>query len=254
MRRYCNNSGEMIKESYIIRVAALEIDSIEQKLIKVLGSSCLERISIEGSFPSVTISLHSGSFEKKNIDSLRKEFGSYCYSRGADSLEKVVLDLLRGQKTTFSIAESVTGGLLASTIVSVPGASELFTEGFITYSNEAKVRRLGVDAGVIKRYGAVSPGVCLQMARGAALRAAADYSLSTTGIAGPGGSTTGKDVGLCYIGLHSPEGTYCWKYQFSGSREDIRKKIVVSALDLLRLKLEGYDERLNSFIEAIPGQ
>ena len=251
---YCYYTGDMIKKSYIIRVAALKMDSIEQKLIKVLGNSCLERISIMGNFPSVTISLHPDSFEKKNIDSVRKEFGSYCYSRGENSLEKVVLDLLREQKSTLSVAESVTGGLLASTIVSVPGASDLFTEGFITYSNEAKMRRLGVDAGVIKRYGAVSPEVCIQMAGGAASIATVDYSLSTTGIAGPGGSTAGKNVGLCYIGLHSPEGTYCWKYQFSGSREDIRKKIVFSALDLLRLKLEGCDKRLNSFIEVIPDQ
>ncbi|MCD6379529.1 nicotinamide-nucleotide amidohydrolase family protein [bacterium] len=174
--------------------------------------------------------------------------GSYCYSRGADSLEKVVLDLLRERRATLSVAESVTGGLLASTIVSVPGASDVFMEGFITYSNKAKIRRLGVDAGVIGKYGAVSSEVCIQMADGAASEAMVNYSLSTTGIAGPGGSVSGKDVGLCYIGLHSLRGVYCVKYQFSGSREDIRKKAVVSALDLLRLDLEGYEKRLSPFI------
>lgn len=181
-------------------------------------------------------------------------FGSYCYSRRGESLEEVVADLLCRKKATLSVAESITGGLLASTIVTVPGASEFFVEGFVTYSNKAKTGRLDVDPQIIKNYGAVSSEVCVQMVTGAASKAGADYALSTTGIAGPGGSTPGKDVGLCYIGLHSPEGNSYNKYQFSGSRDAVRRKAVISALDLLRLKLAGYNRRLDSFMKTLPGQ
>jgi PncC family amidohydrolase len=242
----------LIKQFYIIRVAALNIDYIEKLLAGIFERDRLRKILITGSFPAVTISFPRDSFENNDIDSACEALESYCYSRGADSLEKVVLDLLRERRATLSVAESITGGLLASTIVSVPGASDVFMEGFITYSNKAKIRRLGVDAGVIGKYGAVNPEVCIQMAGGAASEAVVNYSLSTTGIAGPGGSTSGKDVGLCYIGLHSPRGVYCVKHQFGGNREDIRKKAVISALDLLRLDLEGYEKRLSLFIYNIP--
>ncbi|MDZ7859608.1 MAG: nicotinamide-nucleotide amidohydrolase family protein [Candidatus Krumholzibacteriota bacterium] len=225
-----------------------------EKLTGIFGGSVTEKVKIKGSYPALDLLFSQSDYSAGDIDIIREAFGSYCYSRCGDSLEKVVADLLRRKKATLSVAESITGGLIASTIVTVPGASEFFVEGFITYSNKAKTDRLGVDPQIIKSYGAVSPEVCVLMVRGAASKAGVDYALSTTGIAGPGGGTPGKDAGLCYIGLHSPEGNSYNKYQFSGSRDEVRRKAVIFALDLLRLKLEGYNKRLASFMKTLPGR
>ncbi len=182
------------------------------------------------------------------INRLREALGSYIFSFTSEKMEKVVLDLLRESGSTLSVAESVTGGLLASTLVSVPGASDSFMEGFVTYSNESKVNRLGVNAGLIEEYGAVSRETCIAMVRGVRKKAGTDIGLSTTGIAGPGGATGQKAVGLCYIGLATQDVIYCRKMQFPGDRYMVRLRTVYVALDMLRLMLTGNMERLRAYI------
>jgi nicotinamide-nucleotide amidase len=127
--------------------------------------------------------------------------------------------------------------MLASMIVSVPGASETFLEGFVTYSNESKVRALGVDPAAIESKGAVSEEVCAQMASGAASSAGADIALSTTGIAGPGGATLEKPVGLCWMGLFDGGDIECRQRRMAGDRSMVRIRTSCICLDMLRRRL-----------------
>jgi PncC family amidohydrolase len=154
---------------------------------------------------------------------------------------------------TVATAESLTGGLIASTLISVPGASDTFREGFVTYSNAAKIERLGVSLATLDAYGAVSAEVCVEMAGGARAAAGADYVLSTTGIAGPTGAVPGKPVGLCFVGLAGPEGTFCRKFQFPGDREMVRLRTAYFAIDMLRLALIDEKARLEPFRVAGAG-
>ncbi len=146
--------------------------------------------------------------------------------------EKVVTCLLeRGLSIT--TAESCTGGLLAGTILNVSGASGVYNEGHITYSNEAKERILGVSHDTLREFGAVSTQTASEMAEGAAKIAHADVALSTTGIAGPGGGSPDKPVGLIYIGCHLQGVTVVKELRLSGTREQNRRNTVEEALQLL---------------------
>lgn len=146
--------------------------------------------------------------------------------------DKVVAKLLE-KGYTVSTAESCTGGLLAGTILNVSGASGVYNEGYITYSNEAKERLVGVKHQTLEQYGAVSPQTAKEMAEGAAKKANANVGLSTTGIAGPGGGTLEKPVGLIYVACFAEGHTVIEECHFDGTREENRKKTVETALKLL---------------------
>lgn len=150
------------------------------------------------------------------------------------SAEETVVGMLTEKGLTVATAESCTGGLLAGTIINVPGASDVIGTGFVTYSNDAKKECLGVKKRTLKKFGAVSCECAKEMAKGAAHRAGADIGLSTTGIAGPGGGTDEKPVGLVYIGCSFGKKVKVRKCLFGGTREQIRKKAVAAALGLLQ--------------------
>ncbi len=153
------------------------------------------------------------------------------------NLEEKVVNKLLEKGYTITTAESCTGGLLAGRILNVSGASGVYNEGHITYSNEAKERLLGVSHETLVQYGAVSKQTAGEMAQGAAEAANADVGLSTTGIAGPSGGTLEKPVGLIYIGCHIAGETYVKECRFQGSREENRNAAVEAALELLWEKL-----------------
>lgn len=159
--------------------------------------------------------------------------GQYCYGYDEDDLETVAVHTLMEKKKTLAVAESCTGGMIAKMITEVAGSSQVFTHGFVTYANEAKEQLLGVDKRVLEQLGAVSDLTAIQMCRGARKVSGADYALSVTGIAGPGGGTAKKPVGLVYIGLATPKGVRCKKLQLSGSRDKIRTQTAMNALYLL---------------------
>ena len=145
--------------------------------------------------------------------------------------EKLVLKLIE-KNITVSAAESCTGGLLSSAFVDIPGSSDIFLEGVVTYSNEAKVM-LGVNADTLKEYGAVSEQVALQMATAVKLRAGADIGLSTTGIAGPGGGSAEKPVGLVYAAIVGNGFEKVYKLNFDGNRTSVRQQTVEFVTDKL---------------------
>lgn len=145
--------------------------------------------------------------------------------------------LLEQKKLRVTTAESCTGGLIAGALVNVPGISEWFGEGYVTYSNEAKERLLGVSHGTLETYGAVSEQTAREMAEGAAKAADADVSVVSTGIAGPDGGTEEKPVGLVYIGCFCKGTVRVEKHLFDGDRAQVRAQSVQAALSLLRTML-----------------
>ncbi|MCM1126568.1 MAG: CinA family protein [Lachnospiraceae bacterium] len=149
------------------------------------------------------------------------------------ALERQVVSLLKERHMKISFAESCTGGLLSGRLVNVPGSSEVYEEGYVTYSNEAKYRLLGVDRQTLGSYGAVSKQVAMQMAQGAAKRSGAQAAVGITGVAGPGGGTPNKPVGLVYIGCYMEGNMTVTENYFSGSRGEVRKQAVEAALELL---------------------
>ena len=169
------------------------------------------------------------------INELKSRFGNYIYTTSEDvTLEQAVIELLRRHGLTLSTAESCTGGLLSGRIVNVSGASDVFMEGFITYSNNAKVKYLKVNPDTLEKFGAVSEQTAREMAEGCAKVSGCDVSVAVTGIAGPTGGTPEKPVGLVYIGCFTGGRTFVIKRQFKGNREKIRDLSVVAALDLVR--------------------
>lgn len=146
--------------------------------------------------------------------------------------EQELVKILTKKGYTITTAESCTGGLLSATIVNVEGASEVLRCSFVTYANEAKEQFAGVSHDTLERYGAVSEQTASEMCYGSKEIAGADIALSTTGIAGPGGGTEEKPVGLVYIGCCYHDKTVVRKCNFSGSREEVRRQSVETALDL----------------------
>lgn len=173
------------------------------------------------------------------IDAILARLGSIVYSTNGESLPALCVRLLLTQGATLAVAESCTGGMLASSIVDIPGCSACFLEGAVTYANGAKVRRLGVSEGTLATDGAVSLACAQQMAEGLRAATGATYALATTGIAGPDGGTPEKPVGLVYVALAGPGRTEVRKLLLSGDRARIRTAATLHALDLLRRSLLG---------------
>ena len=168
---------------------------------------------------------------------LREILGEAVYGEGSERMEEVVVRLAKLGKRKLATAESCTGGLVASRITDVPGASEIFQAGWVTYSNEAKVQELGVLESTLEKYGAVSAAVAGEMAVGARKRAGADWAVSVTGIAGPGGGTAGKPVGLVYLGVAGAGGVETIEKKLVPDRKTFKAMASQVALDLLRRKL-----------------
>lgn len=172
---------------------------------------------------------------KPMVKELKARFGADIYTTEDDvTLEKAVEDLLLANKLTLTCAESCTGGLLAARLVNVPGASEVFKAGLVTYSNKAKRKLLNVKKSTLQKYGAVSAKTAEEMAKGAAFASKCDVTVSTTGIAGPDGGTKEKPVGLVYIACSVKGKVTVKEYHFTGSRAKVRESTVSAALTLMR--------------------
>ena len=176
------------------------------------------------------------------IDEIRRRVGDYVYSEDGETLQAVCARLIKQSGLKLAAAESCTGGMLSSSLIDIAGSSEWFLEGAVTYSNEAKNKRLGVDMAVIEKVGAVSREVAALMAEGIAKTAGSDIGLSTTGIAGPGGGTAEKPVGLVYVGLYINGKTQVKELRLSGDRYRIRYNATQHALDMLRKALMTDDK------------
>ena len=175
---------------------------------------------------------------------LRDLLGDLVYGTAEQTLAEVLgAELVRRGKT-IAVAESCTGGTLSKLLTDVPGASEYFTSGWVTYSNEAKTRDLGVAGELIAQHGAVSEEVARAMAVGARDRAGSDYAIGITGIAGPSGGAVNKPVGLVYIASCSDNGIETKRFLFSHGRAFVRLRAAQTALNMVRLNLQNGGQRI----------
>ncbi len=174
---------------------------------------------------------------KQAIAKLRGRLSAYVYGEDDADLAGVVLDECRIRGLTLAVAESCTGGMLGERITSVPGSSDVFLGGVIAYANEIKRDALGVRQADIDSFGAVSETVALQMAYGVRERTGSDIGVSITGIAGPGGGSVEKPVGLIWVAVHHTDGK-ARRFHAGGDRAEIRQRAVQAALEMLRRTLE----------------
>ena len=170
---------------------------------------------------------------------VRERLGNYLYGQDEEELEATIVALLTSRKETLALAESCTGGCLADRVTNVPGASAVLLAGWVSYSNAAKERFLGVGAETLAAHGAVSGPVASEMAQGARREAGAHYALSVTGIAGPSGGSEAKPVGTVFIGLAGPFGTVVERNFNPFDRETFKQVTTQQALELLRRKILG---------------
>ena len=175
-----------------------------------------------------------------------KKFREYIYGGLEDTLEGVVVELLKEQHKVLGIAESCTGGMLSSRIVNISGSSNVFKEGLVTYANEAKMKHLNVKEETLKSFGAVSPEVAKEMCDNLYDNSDSDITLSITGIAGPNGGTELKPVGLVYFGINHMGNTTIYRKVFNGNREMVRLRAVIFALNMTRKVLLEYAETNNT--------
>lgn len=175
------------------------------------------------------------------IEEIKKRLGDKIYSTENEELYQVACDLLMKSKTTISLAESCTGGLVSAALTDYPGISEIYKGGVNAYSNEMKMDLLGVSKETLKSYGAVSEQCAREMAQGVLNLTKSDIALSVTGIAGPGGGSVEKPVGLVYIALATKQ--QCWvnKMNLWGERSRIRTNAVLHTLDMIRRYLSGLE-------------
>jgi nicotinamide-nucleotide amidase len=169
---------------------------------------------------------------------LADRLGRFLYSSDGRSVEEIVLDRCRERGWMLATAESCTGGLVAAGLTAIPGSTDVITGGVVAYANEVKVGQLGVPEALIAEHGAVSAEVAEAMARGVRERLGVDVGVSVTGIAGPGGGTEEKPVGLVYFHAETPDGGQGGTFSFPGDRDSIRRRAVVGSLHLVRRLLE----------------
>ena len=169
--------------------------------------------------------------------SLRERVGKHLFTEDERPVEALVLEACRAQALTLATAESCTGGLVAARLTSVPGSSDVFLGAVVAYADAVKAGELGVPTSVLERYGAVSAEVASAMAAGAREELRADVAVAVTGVAGPGGGTKQKPVGLVYLHAEGPDGSLPQELNLPGEREAIRQRAAVAALHLVRTLL-----------------
>jgi nicotinamide-nucleotide amidase len=207
------------------------------------------QLGITASEQGVTISLLARPDAKHTADyylqrcreEITEKLQQWLWGEGNITLAKSVVELARELGVTLACAESCTGGQVAAAIVDIPGASQVFHCSWVTYSDEAKQQRLGVDAGLIEQYGAVSEEVACAMAVGARNKSKSDYAVSVTGVAGPGGGTLDKPVGTVCLAIAGADGVYSMTRQqyILGGRPRIQRQSVRDALHLLFSAMQG---------------
>ncbi len=230
--------------SRVLRIFGFGESAVEDALMDLIDGQTNPSLATYASYGEVTLRLtakvQKDEDENLLLDPLEKEvrnrIGKYIYGYGDTSLAKVCADLLKELDIKVAIAESLTGGLLTSSLVDISGISSQLLEGAVCYSDAAKIKRLNVSEGTIALYGAVSEETALEMAEGMLKSSRGDIALSTTGYAGP--QVADEEVGLVYIGIADKCGSYAKElYLSSNDRDRVRKMTVLNALNILRLHL-----------------
>jgi len=243
--RIQNLGGDTRFATRVLRVAGIGESAVDEKIAPIYTKYKNPQTTIL--FNSSEIEIHLRAHGRTEADAeallddlslkIEKELGNSAFSFRGETMEEVVGRRLTMTGFTLAVAESCTGGLIAQRLTSVPGSSKYFIEGCVTYSNESKIRLLGVDKKLIKEFGAVSQQVARDMARGVRHMAKTDFGIAVTGIAGPDGGTEEKPVGLVYIALADDAHTEHKKLTIPCDRELVRWRASQAALDMLRRRL-----------------
>lgn len=229
--------SEMVKihglgESFVATKAADLIENLTNPTVAPYAKTGEVHLRVSAQAKSRAI---AKELVKPIVNDIKNRFGMNVYTTNeSETLEENIVALLKNRKLTLATSESCTGGLLAGRIINVAGVSDVFKEGFITYTNAAKNHRIHVSQASLDQYGAVSEQVAKEMAVGTAKVCNSDVALSVTGIAGPDGGTKEKPVGLVYVGCFVNGKTVVKEFHFNGNRNKIRENTVVYALGLLR--------------------
>jgi nicotinamide-nucleotide amidase len=249
-------------ESEPVRKVLSRAREPERRVLRFYGASeseiarALEESGGEGGGVTATIcarefEIHVDLFVEEDgreradelVEGLREREGRYLFVEDERPVETMVLDACREQGLTLATAESCTGGLVAARLTSVPGSSDVFLGAVVAYADEVKEHELAVPAEVLERHGSVSAEAAAAMAAGARARLGADVAVSVTGVAGPGGGTPEKPVGLVYLHAEGPDGSVARRLDFPGDREAIRSRAAVAALHLVRMLLARSRDR-----------
>jgi nicotinamide-nucleotide amidase len=239
------SSSEVVKYR-IFKLTGIS-ESAVQDLLKDLGGQGNPGIAYMAKPGEIQVRISARAADDEQAEGLLEELSGkikllldkYIFALDEEILEEQVGKLLLENGLTLGTAESCTGGMIASRLTDIPGSSEYFKGGIVSYTNEVKNRVLGVGQEILNTFGAVSGETAGAMARGAREKTNADLGLSVTGVAGPGGGTAKKPRGLVYIALAAADKVICREYHFAGSRAAVRQGSVNSALNLLRQYLTG---------------
>ena len=232
-------------ESKTLRVVGVGESAVQEKLQHIFDTQTNPTVAPYAKTSETHLRVTAKAINKeeaqKMILPMVKEIelilGENIYGYDETTLEMAILDLAKRKGVTLSTAESCTGGLVASRLTDIGGASEAYIGSVVSYSNEVKMKVLGVKEATLKAYGAVSAETAAEMAEGVRRVTGADIGISTTGIAGPGGGSEEKPVGLAYIGISTSEGTKTIRNFALGNREKIKWNTATKALDTLRREM-----------------
>jgi nicotinamide-nucleotide amidase len=244
LQRFPQRAGVILERK--INTFGLGEAAIEEKLLDLTRRGHLPEVGITASDATISLRIFGTGKTQEEAEAqiapveaiIRERLGDYVFGAGEEELQHAVARLVAAKHKTVAVAESLTGGLVMYRLCQVPGISAFFLGGCVAYSNESKTTQLGVSVDLIALHGAVSPPVAQAMAVGARERFGTDLAISTTGIAGPGGATPTKPVGLAYLGLAWPGGVSHREINWIGAeRLDIMSRTAKAALNALRLWL-----------------
>lgn len=253
VRPYLEGLANQVICSQTVKVCGIGESRAETMVKDLIDAQTNPTIATYAKTGEVHIRVTAGAENQKTaaklikpvVKELKRRFENAIYTTDEETtLESAVVELLLANGLTVTCAESCTGGLLSARLVNVPGVSEIYKSGLVTYSNKAKRKLLGVKKATLQKYGAVSEQTAEEMAKGAAALTKADVAVAVTGIAGPDGGTKEKPVGTVYIACAVKGKTVVKKYQFSGNRSKVREAAVSEALVLMRSCILEYFSRV----------
>ena len=245
VKPYLSKFTDEVIESEVLRIIGVGESKVENDILDIIDTQTNPTIATyaKGYECTLRITAKAKTVEearaliKPMSDEMKRRFGQSLYATGETSIEEVVAKYLVDNDLKIAVAESCTGGLVSASLINYPGISSVFMEGCVTYSNEAKMKSLGVKQETLDVYGAVSSQCAEEMAAGVAKRYNTNIGIATTGIAGPDGGTDEKPVGLVYFGIYINGKVISKKYIFNGNRQSIRVRATNTILNDLRLEL-----------------
>jgi len=231
--------------SRVLKIWGIGESAVEEKILDLVTTQANPTIAFLAPLGEVHVRITAKADNAKKAyrmirpleDEVRKRLGHYIFGLDEETMESVVGSMLLDRGLSFSIAESCTGGLIAKMLTDLPGSSAYLMYGVVSYSNEAKVRLLGVSPAILEAYGAVSEETAREMVLGVRAIGGTDLALSVTGIAGPDGGAADKPVGLVYVGFAAGDTVTVGQFLFAGDRAVVRRQTANAALNMVRMYL-----------------